>query len=117
MKKVWAWPLPGGAISNWSFRLESTRLFYYFSLEIKLTGELGERATPDPAYRHLGVTGNCKMHGPELQNIFEGRQTENELKEMMEIQKDECSILPRVYYWAMFQLWQGIVDCLNVKNK
>ena len=42
------------------FRLEATRLFYYFSLEIKLSGKLGEKATTDSSYRHLGVTAIAK---------------------------------------------------------
>lgn len=99
------------------FRLESTRLFYYFSLEINLNGKLGEKATLDPAYRHLGVTAIAKCMDPNYKISLKAAQTENELKEMMEIQKEELLNFCKDILLGDVSMWLGIVDCLNVKDK
>lgn len=46
------------------FRLGSSRLFWYFSLEMELSGNLGEKATSDSHYRGLGVTAIAQCLDP-----------------------------------------------------
>ena len=48
-----------------NFYLGVSQLFYYCSVGIKLSGELGERATPDSKYRNMGVSTIAECLDPE----------------------------------------------------
>jgi hypothetical protein len=99
------------------FRLEATKMFYYFSLEIKLLGGLGEQATSDPSYRHLGVTAIAKCINPNYKISLKAAQTETELKEMMEIQKEELLDYCKGILLGDVSIWQRVVYSLNAKKK
>ena len=69
------------------FRLESGYQYRLFSLEIKLLGELGERATSWPDYRHFGATAIAKLSNPNYKTSPKITGTEDEVRESMERQK------------------------------
>ena len=99
------------------FRLEVGYQSYYFSLEIRLSGELGERATPDSRYRHLGVTAIARCFELNYQGFANGAETEEMLKEMMETQKEALLQYCEDILVGDVSSWFKVVDCLRKKRE
>jgi hypothetical protein len=95
------------------FRLEIGYQSHYFSLEIRLSGELGERATSDSRYRHLGVSAIAKCFEPNYQESDKGAETEEMLREMMELQKEELLKYCEDILAGDVSSWSKVVDCLK----
>jgi len=98
------------------FRLEVGYQAYYFSLEIRLLGRLGERATTDSHYRHLGVTAIAKCYDPNHKMSAEAADTTEKLQKMMETQKEELLKYCADILAGDVSSWSRIVDCLMKKG-
>lgn len=98
------------------FRLEVGYQSHHFSLEIRLSGELGERATSDSHYRHLGVTAITKCYDQNYEAAPEGADTDKKLKELMEIQKRELLKYCADILAGDVSSWSGLVECLRKKR-
>ena len=94
------------------FRLEVAYHTYLFSLEIKLLGKSGERATSDSYYRHLSVTTIAKYSDPEYKVSIKGSSTEEELKKMIETQREELLNYCKTIIEGDISLWSKIADVL-----
>jgi hypothetical protein len=99
------------------FRLEATRLFYYFSLEIRLSGELGEKATSDPFYRDLGVATIAKCLDPNYELLLKKPQTTDELRNVLERnKKDLLNYCGRILLGDV-SIWEIVVQCVKEEGK
>jgi len=99
------------------FRLGSSSLFWDFSLEIKLSGALGEKATSDPKYRGLGVAAIAGCLDPNYKKNLKAPQTEDELRRKMESDKDELLKYCEDILLGNVSNWQKVVDCLKAKSR
>lgn len=100
-----------------AFRLGSSQLFWYFSLELKLSGLLGERATSDPKYRGFGVSAIAECLNPSYKKNMKASQTEKELQERMESDKAELLQYCEDVLLGDVSNWQKIVDCVKAKSE
>jgi hypothetical protein len=97
------------------FRLESAYLTYYFSLEIKLSGELGRKATPDSSYRHLGVAAIAQCLDQNYSRPIKKARNEDDLKEIAGRHKEELIRYCERILLGDVASWQYVVDCLKKK--
>lgn len=98
------------------FRLESAPMSYYFSLEIKLTGELGKKATPDSSYRHLGVAAIAQCLDEDYDRPVKEARNEEDLIEVAEGHKEELVKYCENILLGDVSSWQDVVDCLKKKS-
>ena len=63
-----------------NFYLGVSPHLYYCSTGIKLSGELGERATSDPKFRNMGVSTIAECLDPEYQPSRGSAQTSEEVR-------------------------------------
>lgn len=98
------------------FRLEPTYLAYYFSLEIRLVGELGERATSNSLYRHLGVAAIARCLDPNYDRPVKEIQTEQNLREIAEGHREELLKYCENILLGDVSSWQTVVNCLEKKS-
>lgn len=98
------------------FRLEEIPLFYYFSLEIRLSGDTAKQATSDKRYRTLGVSTVTECLDPQYKSPLRGSQTESELRELMETSRDELLKYCSEILGGDVSSWQKVVDCVRKKK-
>jgi hypothetical protein len=72
-----------------NFYLGISQLFYYCDLGLKLSGELGKRATPDPKYRKFGISVIASCLDPEHKHSRKMPQTKEEVKQSFENLKED----------------------------
>lgn len=94
------------------FRLETGYKFRLFSLEIRLLGELGERATSKPYYRNLAVSTIAKFTDPDYKISSEITSTEDELRKVMETQKHSLLKYCNEMLHGDITRWPRIVDLI-----
>jgi len=101
------------------FRLEAIPLFYYFSLELKLSGNLAEQATSDTYYRGrgLGVSAIAQCLDINYKPSIKGAQTESELRELLETGRDELLKYCKDILLGDVSSWQVVVECLKKKRE
>jgi hypothetical protein len=89
----------------------------YCSLEIHLSGELGERATEDPYYRDLGVAAIAICLDPSSRRFFKKTKTVDDLREVLEIQKNELLKYCSEILAGDVSIWSQVVNCIKEKSK
>jgi len=62
------------------FSVGHSRLFYYCSAGIKLSGALGEKASSNPNYRTIGISVIAKGVAPEYKSSNRAAQSAEEVK-------------------------------------
>jgi len=72
-----------------NFYLGISRLFYYCSAGIKLSGEIGEKATPHVKYRSMGISAIAKGIDPNYKSNNRAAQTAEEVKKAFEAERDD----------------------------
>jgi len=88
---------------------------HYFSLEIRLSGKLGKKATSDPSYRHLGVAAIAKCLDPSYVRPVRKATNywaEEDLREIAEGHKEELLKYCGAILLGDVSSWQEVVDCL-----
>ena len=98
-----------------AFRLWSSLLFWYFSLEISLLGKLGEEATSDLKYRSLGLESIAECLDTNYKINIKAAQTEEELRERMKSDKEELIKYCEDILMGDVSNWKKTVDCLKGK--
>ncbi|MBK9924874.1 MAG: hypothetical protein IPP66_06225 [Anaerolineales bacterium] len=89
-----------------SFYIGISPMFYYCSAAIKLSGETGEKATPHQKYRSISVSAIAKGRNPNYKRTPKGAQTKEEVKELLEFEKEDlikyCKdiLLGDISFWA-----------------
>jgi hypothetical protein len=99
------------------FRLEAAPLFYYFGLEIKLSGELGEKATSDVSLRHLSVDVIANCLDANYKPYPKAAQTEEDLRARLE--RDKKELLEKYCKSILLgdvSFWPRVVSCLREKS-
>jgi hypothetical protein len=99
------------------FRLGVINHVYYFSLEIHLSGALGEKATSDPEARGLGVAAIARCLDPNYKINLKDSRSEDELREKMESDRGELVKYCEDILLGDVSNWQKVVDCLNDKSR
>lgn len=99
-----------------NFYLGTSQLFYYCDLGLKLSGELGKKATPDPKYRKLGVSVIASCLDPEYTHSRKMPQTKEEVKQTFEKQKAELLKYCIGVLSGDISIWPVVVKCLK-KNR
>ncbi len=72
-----------------NFYLGTSRLFYYCSAGIKLSGKIGEKATSHVKYRSMGISAIAKGIDPNYKSNNRAAQTAEEVKNAFEAEKDD----------------------------
>jgi hypothetical protein len=72
-----------------TFYIGTSKLFFYCSAGIKLSGELGEKATSHVDYRNMGISALAKGMNPNYKSNNKGAQTKEEVKEAFEAERDD----------------------------
>ena len=72
-----------------NFYIGISQLFYYCSAGIKLSGEIGERATAHAKYRSMGISAIAKGMDPNYKSNNRGAQTAEEVKKAFEEERDD----------------------------
>ncbi len=96
------------------FRLEETYLFYDVSVEIRLSGKTGESATSNPSCRHLGIDAIAKCVNPDHKMFLKKAQTENELREILDVNKEVLLKYCKDILSGDISMWQNIANCLSL---
>ena len=99
-------------------RLEAIPLFYYFSLEIRLLGELAHQVASeaDSKYHHLGVSTIAGCLDPAYKSPLRGAQTEDELRELVTTARDELQKYCRDILLYDVSSWHKVIRRLE-ENK
>ncbi len=99
-----------------NFYLGISQLFYYCDLGLKLSGELGERASTDPKYRSLDVSAIAECLDPAYKPPRKMPQTKEEVKQTFENQKAELLKYCKDVLSGDISIWPVVVKCLE-KNR
>ena len=99
-----------------NFYLGISPLFYYCSVGIKLSGELGERATTDPKFRDLGVIVIAECLDPEYKLSRKSPQTSEEVKQDFENRKEDLLKYCKDILSGDVSIWSTVVKCLKEKK-
>ncbi len=89
-----------------TFYVGHSRLFYYCSAGIKLSGALGEKASSNPDYRAMGVSAIAKGIDPNYKSSNRAAQSAEEVRRAFEAERDDmlkyCKeiLLGNVSFWT-----------------
>ena len=97
------------------FRLEYSYHMCYLSVEIRLSGQLGEEATSIANRRHIGVTAIAKCLDPNYGRSLAGATNLGELRQTAEVDKEDMLRYCRKFLSGDVSSWQQVVDCLQAK--
>ena len=96
-----------------NFYLGLSQLFYLCSVGIKLSGELGERATPDSKYRNMGVSTIAECLDPEYKLSRKNPQTSEEVKQEFEDRKEDLLKYCKDILSGDVSVWPAIISRLK----
>ena len=99
-----------------NFYLGISQLFYYCSIGIKLSGTVGERATPDPKFCNLGVIVIAECLDPDYKLSRKSPQTSEEVKLDFENRKEDLLKYCKDILSGDVSIWSTVVDCLKEKK-
>ena len=99
------------------FYLGMSRLFYYCSVGIKLSGDVGERATTDPKFRDIGVSVIAECLDPEYKISRKNPQTSEEVMQEFENRKEDLLKYCKDILAGDMSIWPTVVKCLKEKKK
>jgi len=100
-----------------NFYLGLSQLFYYCSIGIKLSGELGKRATPDAKYRNLGVSTIAECLDPEYKLSRKSPQTSDEVTQKFEDPRKDLLKYCKNILSGDMSSWSALVKCLKKQKK
>lgn len=100
-----------------NFYLGVSQLSYYCSAGIRLSGELGKRATTDSKYRNMGVSTIAKCLDPEYKPLRKSPQTSEEVRQKFENRKEDLLKYCKDILSGDVSTWQAVVNCLREKKK
>jgi hypothetical protein len=72
-----------------TFYVGHSKLFYYCSAGIKLSGALGEKASSNPSYRAMGISALAKGIDPDYKSNSRAAQSAEEVKQAFEAERDD----------------------------
>ena len=95
------------------FLVEVSYLEYFFSLAIKISGELGRKATTDVDNRNrrLDIITIAHCLNPNYEFTPKKIRTEEDLAEVMEDRKEVLIKYCKDMLLGDVSLWQDVVDC------
>ena len=96
-----------------NFYLGLSPLFYLCSVGIRLSGELGERATTDPKARNLGVSTIAECLDPEYKSSRKSPQTSEEVRQTFENRKEDLLKYCKDILSGDVSVWSTVVNCLS----
>lgn len=96
-----------------NFYLGLSPLFYLCSVGIRLSGVLGERATPDPKYRNMGVSTIAECLDPEYKSSRKDSQTSEEVRQTFENQKEDLLKYCNTILSGDVSIWSTVVKSLK----
>ena len=99
-----------------NFYLGMSQLFYYCSVGIKLSGELGKKATGDPKFRNLGVSTIAKCLDPDYKHSGKSPQTSEEVKHAFENRKEDLLKYCKDILSGDVSIWPTVVNHLKKKK-
>jgi len=98
-----------------NFYLGLSQLFYYCSVGIRLSGEMGKRATSDPKYRNIGVSTIAECLDSEYKLSKKASQTSEEVKQKFEKSKEDLLKYCKDILSGDVSIWATVVKCLKKK--
>lgn len=99
-----------------NFYLGISQLFYYCDVGLKLSGQLGERATGDPKFRRLGISVIAECLHPEYKPSRKMPQTKEEVKQAFENDKEDLLKYCKGVLSGDVSIWATVVKCLKEKR-
>ena len=96
------------------FYLGASQLYYHCSLQIKLTGEMANKATKHVNHRQLGVATIACNLDPKYEKSPKGAQTVEEVKAMLEANKDDLLKYCSDILSGDVSSWSRIADRLAI---
>jgi hypothetical protein len=98
-----------------NFYLGLSKLFYYCSVGIKISGNLGRKATADPKYRNIGVSTIAECLDKEYKTSRKSPQTSEEVRQTFEIRKEALLKYCKDILAGDVSRWSAVVKCLKKK--
>jgi hypothetical protein len=98
-----------------NFYLGLSQLLYYCSVGIKLSGELGERATPDPKARNIGVSAIAECLDPEYKLSKKASQTSEEVSQTFENRKEDLLKYCKDILSGDVSIWSIVLSRLEAR--
>jgi len=95
------------------FYLGVSQLFYHCSVGIRLSEELGKRATTDSRYRSMGVSTIAKCLDPDYKLSRKSPQTSEEVKQQFENCKEDLLEYCKDILSGDVSIWPSIISCLK----
>ena len=99
-----------------NFYLGLSQLFYYCSVGIRLSGEVGERATTDPKFRNMGISVIAECLDPDYKPSKKSPQTSEEVKQAFEKCKEDLLKYCKDILSGDVTIWATVVKCLKEKK-
>ena len=99
-----------------NFYLGTSRLFYYCSVGIQMSGALGEKATTDPKFRNIGVSVIAECLDPEYKLSRKSPQTSEEVKRDFENRKEDLLKYCKDILSGDVSIWPTVVNRLKEIN-
>jgi len=99
-----------------NFYLGMSRLFYYCSVGISLSGKLGRRATFDTKLRELSVSLIAECLDPEYKRSRKSPQTSEEVKQQFENRKEDLLKYCKDILSGDVSIWPTVIRCLKKKK-
>jgi hypothetical protein len=99
------------------FYLESTYRFYLCSIEIGLTGELGEKVSSDPRYRSIGASVIAERLNPGYESPVKHILTKGQLYRTLEADKAELLTYCKEILLGDITPWQAALKSILDENK
>ena len=99
-----------------NFYLGLSQLFYYCSVGIRLSGEVGDRATTDPKFRNMVVSVIAKCLDPDYKPSKKSPQTSEEVKQAFEKCKEDLLKYCKDILSGDVTIWATVVKCLKEKK-
>jgi hypothetical protein len=96
-----------------NFYLGMSQLFYYCSVGIELSGDVGERATIDPEFRDIGISVIAECLDPEYKISRKNPQTSEEVKQDFKNRKEDLLTYCKDILSGDVSIWPTVVKCLK----
>ena len=96
-----------------NFYLGMSQLFYYCSVGIELSGDVGERATIDPEFRDIGISVIAECLDPEYKISRKNPQTSEEVKQDFKNRKEDLLKYCKDILSGDVSIWPTVVKCLK----
>lgn len=93
-----------------NFYLGLSQLFYYCSVGIRLSGELGKKATSDPKYRGIGVSTIAECLDPEYKLSRKNPQTSEEVRKEFSSRKEDLLKYCKDILSGDVSVWPAIIS-------